>query len=160
MPSHAASKSAEENYSRIEMEFNFMTRPNSSRDIDNRRGPRMKAQREARLVASVSLFSEEDEASDLEQSVELAGYTHDLSESGLALIVPSFQCGEYMLHEEKSLKINIDLPTAPITVHAVPVRCVPLDAKEPEGGSLLGLRITKIDADDSERYKKYVLMSH
>ena len=83
------------------------------------------------------------------------GYTKDISESGLALVVPSLRIGDTYLTDSKcKLRIVLlNLPTGEVEIEAAPVRY-----EELEGGAghLIGVRITRISEDDRARFNQYL----
>jgi hypothetical protein len=87
----------------------------------------------------------------------LAGYTRDISATGLALIVPAIRIGEhYLAGEERRLRVVLELPSGPIDLVATPVRYEPIDEDENEQGFLIGARITEISSQDRERLTSYL----
>jgi len=87
----------------------------------------------------------------------LEGYTRSLSETGLALIVPSLYFGGHYLNVVGStLHIMLELPTGTVPIRATPVRCEKLDDKEGETGYLIGVRITEMNDSEWVRLVQYV----
>ena len=91
------------------------------------------------------------------QPVRLAGYTRDISASGLALIVPSIRVGgQYVTGENRRLRIMLKLPTGPIEIHATPVRYSPLDDDAVDTGYLVGVQIVSMSDEDRARFNSYL----
>src|SRR5215210_2923799 len=97
-------------------------------------GDRLRARRyQARLKVTVSLL-------DVKQAAESAiprrlpqveGYTRDLSETGLALVVPNIRAGEYYLTGEgRRLLVTLAHPAGPLLMHVIPVRYEKLEENE------------------------------
>jgi hypothetical protein len=118
---------------------------------DRRQFPRRKARRKARLLFYVSLT--EKGGSSL---VPLEGHTSDISENGLALVVPSLRLGDkFLTDEECTLRIVLlDVPSGRVEIHGEPVRYQQLGG--PEGGHLIGVRITRMSDSDRYRYLQYL----
>lgn len=116
--------------------------------VNRRRAARRKAQRKARLVINISL------AAGGQSSVPHEGYTRDLSEDGLAIIVPSLSVGgRYLTDADCTLRVVLlELPTGPVDIYAVPVRYEQLGGDGAETGHLIGLRITTMSDADRVRY--------
>lgn len=127
---------------------------------DRRQGARYKSQRQARLLFNVSVVGAEGGESQV-QTIPLVGFTRDISETGLALIVPSLRVGDrYLIDEGCTLRVVLlDLPlSGEIEVYATPVRYEQL--KEPEIGHLIGVRITEMSDTDRDRLLHYLKTLH
>jgi hypothetical protein len=87
----------------------------------------------------------------------LEGYTRNLSETGLALVVPSLHFdGHYLNVVGSPLHLMLELPTGTVRIRATPVRCERLDGKERETGYLIGVRITEMNDSEWVRLVQYV----
>jgi hypothetical protein len=126
---------------------------------DRRNSPRRMAQRQARLLFNVSVISEETGESRT-QTIPLVGFTRDISENGLGLVVPSLRVGDrYLIDEGCTLRVVLlDLPTGEAEVYATPVRYVEL--QEPEIGHLIGVEITEISDRDRARLLQFLKTLH
>ena len=122
---------------------------------DRRQSARRRALRRARLLFSVSIVSGATGV-DKEQMIRLEGFTRDLSETGLALIVPSLRVGDrYLIDEDCTLHVVLlDLPTGQVEIYANPVRYERL--AEPETGHLIGVQITQITDSDRARLVEFL----
>ncbi len=82
------------------------------------------------------------------------GYTRDLSEDGLAIIVSSLSIGDrYLTDADCTLRVVIlELSTGPVEIEAIPVRYEQFSGDGAETGHLIGLRITKMNDADRARY--------
>ncbi len=100
------------------------------------------------MLFSVALVKGETSADSAQRLRPLEGYTRDISETGLGLIVPSSQIGDRHLTDEGgTLRIVLlDLPTGVVEVYATPVRYEQL--QEPEEGHFIGVHITRMSAPD------------
>lgn len=123
--------------------------------VGNRRvAPRYATHLEVGLALNVTLPGTRKDDS---QPLKLAGYTRDISASGLALIVPSIRVGgQYVTGENRRLRIVLKLPTGPIEIHATPVRYSPLDEDAVDTGYLVGVQITDMSDEDRARFNAYL----
>jgi hypothetical protein len=124
---------------------------------NRRRAPRYVTHLEVGLALNVSLPGA-DAAKKETQPLKLAGYTRDISASGLALIVPSIRVGgQYVTGENRRLRIMLKLPTGPIEIHATPVRYSPLDEDDGvDTGYLVGVQIVSMSDEDRARFTAYL----
>jgi hypothetical protein len=131
--------------------------------VGNRRNaPRRLAQHEARLQFSASLLGEKIGHRDEMLPSTINGYTRDISETGLALIVPDIQIDEHQLTISNcALRVTLEFPGAPIVLEATPVRSqsLALEGREKEG-SLLCVRITQMSERDRASFTRYLRKLH
>jgi hypothetical protein len=114
---------------------------------ENRRSPRYKAQLRARLLFSVVLS--EEGSKPRAGKLHLVGHTKDISEIGVALVLPIAEIDErYLTGEGSKLQIELFLPSGAIKISARPVHCKRLDENSGENvfteGYLIGAEITKV----------------
>lgn len=123
-----------------------------------RRSPRHQARHEVCLTAPISLLDVQAEAvRGQEKPLTLFGSTRDLSEAGVALVVPFLPIDEsYCWEESDSLQITLYLPTGVVSMQVAPVRCRPLDDKEPGKGFFMGAQITEIDEVERASLTEYL----
>jgi hypothetical protein len=118
---------------------------------DRRNAIRRPAQRKARLVFSLTLEGEDARA----RTMPVEGYTRDISESGVAIIVPSLRVADtYLTASNCKLRIVLlNLPNGEVEIEATPVRHEDLG----EGrGHLIGARITGMSSDDRARLVEFL----
>jgi hypothetical protein len=117
------------------------------------------AQRQARLLFNVSVISEETGESRT-QTIPLVGFTRDISEKGLALIVPSLRVGDrYLIDEGCRLRVVLlDLPTGEVEIFCTPRRYLELQGAE--AGHLIGVEITEMRDSDRFRFTQYLQTLH
>lgn len=93
------------------------------------------------------------------------GYTHDISETGLALVISARSIDETFLDGENcTMQVVLTLPIGSVEITAVPVhyRHVGCDDAEAgkdiptEDGFLVGMIITEISDDARSRYVQYL----
>ena len=138
-----------------------MEAPDSSVRGESRKNSRLKADLEVSLTTDTSILDHKLDYTDNLPSLNLLGYTDNMSEAGLAFIVPSFQVDEeFCRDKEKTLQIGLALPTAPVTLQAYPVHCEPLNCNDLGQGYLLGVRIKHMNAGDQDRYLRYLRTAH
>ena len=118
---------------------------------DRRRFPRLKAQRKARLMFSVSVIGAEGE-----RMVPVEGHTLDISENGLALVVRSLRIGDNLLTDaDCTLRIVLlDIPSGQVEIHATPVRYELVGGPVEE--HLIGVEIKHMNESDRYRFISYL----
>lgn len=86
------------------------------------------------------------------------GYTRDLSETGLAIVVPSLRIGGHFVNSKycELRIILVELPTGPIEIYATPVRYEEPTKDGSKKEHLICVEITKISDIDRERYLRYL----
>jgi hypothetical protein len=81
----------------------------------------------------------------------------DLSERGLALVVPAIRLGEHhLVGENRSLNVRLELPDGPVEMQVAPVRYESLEEHETETGYLIGARILTMTEADRARFSEYL----
>lgn len=90
----------------------------------------------------------------------LAGFTRNISETGLSLVVASSQfCVSRFDSVGKNLRIMLELPTGSVRIHATLVRCEPLHDEADQNraiGYLMSACITEMNDDEWVRLVQYV----
>jgi hypothetical protein len=109
---------------------------------DRRRAPRYNV----RLSALVSLL----DAASGAQPANASGHTRDVSEDGLAIILPNIRVGErYLVGDAVTLRITLKLPDANVRLYGKPVRYERLDEdQQQDRGFLIGIRLDEISDRD------------
>jgi hypothetical protein len=127
-------------------------------DRDNRHHQRHQARHEICLRADLSLFDTQTTiAQEQEKSLTIFGSTYDLSAAGVSVIVPLISIDErYCYDEDKTLPLMLYLPTGQVNMQIAPVRCLPLDEKEPGKGFFMGARIAQIEDYERRRLVEYL----
>jgi PilZ domain len=124
--------------------------------VERRSAPRCEAHLEARLLFSLSLPEKQGRDLRARRGSLLEGYTRNLSETGLALVVPSLHFeGRYFNVVGSPLHLMLMLPTGTVRIRATPVRCERLSDGEEEG-YLIGVRITEMNDSEWVRLVQYV----
>ena len=129
---------------------------------NRRQVPRHDVQLEVRLQAhllvSITLPQTQTEIPESLGPGQLIGSTRNVSETGLAIVVPSLRVGTRRITEENcTLNIVLDIyPAGLIDIDAVLVHHQRLDEKEKHDGYLIGVRITKMSDGDRNLYLGYL----
>jgi PilZ domain len=122
---------------------------------ERRATPRFTTHLERRLVVNVSLLEMKTEGS--RGPTVLAGFTRDVSESGLGIVLPDIRIGKSSVtRPDKTLRIMLGLPGEPIEIHALPVRYVEVEEGGESDGYLVGVRITEMSERDRSRYRAFL----
>lgn len=131
--------------------------PPSHPGQNRRRSPRFKAQLQARLLFTVVLSDET--AVGASGRLQLVGQTKDISEVGLALVVPIAEIDErYLTSEHSKMQLELFLPKGTLKLTARPVHYKRLDKDADESifgeGYFIGAEITKVS--DPELFTAYL----
>lgn len=126
--------------------------------VGNRRdSARHKAQRQVRLLFRASLLSAPPAVpGGARQSMTFQGHTRDISETGLALILPATGIEENHLTGENPMQITLELPGGPVLIHGKAVRCDRLNKSESDTGALVCVRIIGMSNRDRTFFNKYL----
>lgn len=126
--------------------------------IGNRRdAPRYATPLDKSLVLSITLLELQPRAVAGRSATDITGNTRDVSETGLAIIVPSIRIGgHYLTHENRTLLIALKLPNGAVQIQCKPVRYSPLEESDKNSGYLIGVRITKMSETDRALYMAYL----
>jgi len=120
------------------------------RFIGNRRRDRRVR---VRLSFTLSLSDPRVKSNGARRLPTLAGYTLDVSTTGLALIVPAIRIGEhYLAGADRKLHVRLELPSGPVEMKVVTVRYENL---EDDSGYLIGARILEMSDSDRVSFDNY-----
>jgi hypothetical protein len=113
---------------------------------------------EAQLPFIVTLLGKErSRARSLPTKTALVGYTRDVSETGLTLLLPSVRVGDaYLTDGGCCLRVKLDLPGGAVTMMTTSVRFEQLTRREAGCSYLLAVHIAEMQKDERERYGKYL----
>lgn len=120
---------------------------------ERRQSPRLDANLEARLEFSVLMREAETSEGGVQHLRAVAGYTVNISQHGLAVMLHAQNIDEqYLLGAEGSMAIELDLPNGlSIEIQATPVRYEKRDE-----GYLIGARISTMSERDQELFQEYL----
>jgi hypothetical protein len=122
-------------------------------NTERRAAPR----RNIKLEFRVLLVAMKTSADGEEQTLPLIGYTRDVSESGLALLVSARSMGVlYSLGQNYTLQLVLTLPTGPVELEVTPARYQHINEGKSGSLILIGAQITKISEADRTRFVDYL----
>jgi hypothetical protein len=122
-------------------------------NIERRAAPRRNVKLEFRVLLVATKTSVEGE----EHTLPLIGYTRDISESGLALLVSAKSMGVlYSLGHNYTLQLVLTLPTGPVELEVTPARYQHINEGRAGSFILIGAQITKISDDDRACFVQYL----
>ena len=138
--------------------------PDDQSGGSERRGAtRYATQLDARLLFRLSVEpapgrgNEGDPADAAPHLLKLVGHTRNISEAGLAFVVPTLRIGDRFARVLGSrLRITLYLPSGQVEILATPVRYEQLPPEDPERGYIIGVRIIEMADDEWVRMVKYV----
>ncbi|HEX8144575.1 MAG TPA: PilZ domain-containing protein [Pyrinomonadaceae bacterium] len=118
----------------------------------------LEAQVSARLLVGISLPDAQEKPLASRPPMQLIGSTRNISETGLAIVVPSLRVGSSLITEENcALRIMLDIyPAGLVEMDAIAVHHRRFGEKEKEVGYLVGVRVTGMSEDDRLRYLEYL----
>ncbi|MDQ2921847.1 MAG: PilZ domain-containing protein [Acidobacteriota bacterium] len=120
---------------------------------DRRRSKRQRV----RLAFSISIASPAKSLKGSRRTISMDGHTFDLSRNGMALIVPAITLDEHhLVGENRSLKVQLELPVGPVEMQVVPVRYERLEDNRSEMGYLIAVKIIGMSEEDRAKYAEYV----
>ena len=122
-------------------------------NIERRAAPRRQIKLEFRVLLVATKMSADGE----EQTLPLIGYTRDVSQSGLALLVSAKSMSLlYSLGQNYKLQLVLTLPTGPIELEVTPVRYKHINEGKAGSFILIGAQISKISDEGRTRFVQYL----
>jgi hypothetical protein len=118
-------------------------RRDTSLTSDRRRDPRVGAHLDAHLVMSES-FLHQDMATDEVRNIKLYGYVHDMSASGVGIVVPSTCFDTRTCSEGLPIHLTFASTKASVDVQAEAIHCAPLNLQEPMEGYVVGAKFNEL----------------
>jgi PilZ domain len=120
---------------------------------DRRQSPRLDVNLQARLEFSVLMREADAKQSGVQHLRACAGYTMNISQHGLALVLQAQNIDEeYLTGGEGSMAIELDLPNGlSLEIQATPVRYEKL-----EDGYMIGARISSMTPRNRELFDEYL----
>lgn len=110
-----------------------------------------------RLRCTVGLAAGRVIRNGVRRDASLEGYTFDVSETGLRLLMPAIHIdGRYLTGSGSTLLVLLELPDGPILVQANAVRYDRLDEENAQLSYLIGMRIKEMSDKDRERFVEYL----
>jgi hypothetical protein len=137
------------------------THPSRRHNRTGSREPRSTAQLDARLLFQLSAHAANDTNNIAihapRRTLRLVGRTRNISETGLAFIVPTLRIGDDFARVIGSpLLITLYLPSGHVQIRATPVRYEQLSTSSSERGYLIGVRINEMADNEWVRMVEYV----
>ncbi len=117
-----------------------------------RRAPRVKVHVPTRVL----IYETKKKISGTQYSPVLGGYTRDISEIGVATVLPPGFTDEYPTKGHPRMYLTLELPGEAVQVYATAVRYELLAGSSADQGVLVGARITKISPGDRARLHNYI----
>lgn len=92
------------------------------------------------------------------ENISIKGVSRDLSESGIAFVVPSIRLKEnYLVGENRTLGAELDLPNGKIKMIVVGQRYEQITDEQTSGTKyLIGAKIVQINDSDKEIYQYFL----
>jgi hypothetical protein len=110
-----------------------------------------------RLPLAVSLLDSKMKAVSAQYPPAMSGYLHDISRTGLSLIMPSLRLGDrYPIGSSYTLRIMVKLPNRVINIQATPVRYERLEEGKSEYSYLVGVRILQMTKSDRRHLIRHI----
>lgn len=128
---------------------------------DRRSNPRHRTQLAIRVLVLVTKRMDDD----VESVLTCNGYTHNISETGLALVISARSINETFLDEGNcTMQVVLTLPVGSVEITGVPVRYEHVVGGETDAGQdvptddgfLVGMIITGMSDDTRARYVEYI----
>jgi hypothetical protein len=122
-------------------------------NTERRAAPR----RNLKLEFRVLLVATKTSAAGEDHTLPLIGFTRDISESGLALLVSAKSMSVlYSLGQNYTLQLMLNLPSGPVELEATPARFKHINEGEAGSFILIGAQITKMSDADRARFVEYL----
>jgi hypothetical protein len=113
--------------------------------------------REVKLEFRVLLMAKKTRADGEEQMLPLVGYTRNVSESGLALLISAKSMGVlYSLGTSYTLQLVLTLPGGSVEMEITPVRYQHINEGSAGSLILIGAQITTMSDEDRARFVQYL----
>jgi hypothetical protein len=123
---------------------------------ESRQAPRRLARHEVCLNVSLSLFDTQTGVADArKQQFILYGTTHDLSDSGVAVVITNVKIDQRFFEEAHLLPLTLFLPNGQVQMEISPVRYNLLNAVQPDEGFFIGAKLSRISDDQRAILRQY-----
>ena len=111
----------------------------------------------ARLNFTLSLSDPRVKTNGSRRLPTLNGHTLDISQTGLALIVPAIRIGEhYLAGSDRRIYLKLELPDGPVEMKLATVRYEALEDTDEETGYVIGARIIEMSDADRASFDAYL----
>jgi hypothetical protein len=123
---------------------------------ENRQAPRRLARHEVCLNVNLSLFDTQTRIGDaLKQQFILYGTTHDLSDSGVAVVITNVKIDQRFFEVAHLIPLTLFLPNGQVQMEISPVRYNLLNAVQPDEGFFIGAKLSRISDDQRAILRQY-----
>lgn len=112
------------------------------RGADRRRSLRRRERNTVEMFAPLSLLDAGESADETEEPLTFVCFTRDMSETGIALVIPSVRIDERFCEQHRSLRLKIDLPDQALEIRVKAIRCERLERLDPLEGYLIGAQFS------------------
>jgi hypothetical protein len=93
--------------------------------------------------------------------LSISGYTRNISDTELSLVVSSVQCGNrYLMDGELKLRVQLELPDGAISFGVATICYKPLEENQAEWGYLVNMRLMEVGEVERERLAQYLRQGH
>ena len=124
---------------------------------ERRNAVRHMAQRAARMRFINAPGATQPTAEGPQIQPALVGYTRDISETGLALVVPGVRSEDRNFYGAQSpLQIMLSLPNGVVEMQAAPARYQWIDQADQSKGFIIGARVTNMNEENRTRFKDFL----
>jgi hypothetical protein len=127
-----------------------------SKTTEQRVAPRFKATLDVRLLFKASPQATPVTIRRIGEGLPMIGSTHDLSETGIGLIVSAGNIDRYVTSPDYIVQLELILPTGPIVFTVKPVRHGRFTMGKASNAYFIGAVITDISEDSKERLRSYL----
>lgn len=111
---------------------------------ERRVAPRYKAKLDAKLLFKASPQATPHTIRSIGEGLRMVGSTHDISETGVGLIVSARNIDRYVTSPDYIVLLDLMLPTGPITFTVSPVRHERFTVGKATNAYFIGAQVTEI----------------
>jgi hypothetical protein len=127
-----------------------------AKPTERRVAPRFKATLDARLHFKASPQATPATIKRIGEGLRMIGSTHDISETGIGLIVSARNIDRYVTSPDYVVQLELILPTGPIIFTVKPVRHGRFTMGTASNAYFIGAQVTDIGEDSKERLADYL----
>lgn len=124
--------------------------------MERRVAPRLKATLDARLHFKASPQATPATIRRIGEGLRMIGSTHDISETGIGLIVSARNIDRYVTSPDYVVQLELVLPTGPIIFTVKPVRHGRFTMGAASNAYFIGAQVTDISEDSKQRLADYL----
>lgn len=128
----------------------------SSYSTERRFSPRYKAKLDVKLLFKASPQASKATIRSLGDGLTMVGSTHNISETGVGLVVSARNIDRYLMSPEYIVLMELKLPTGPISFSVSPARHERFTLGKAANAYFIGAHITKISDADKQSLISYL----